>query len=82
MQLLFTLSWTDLRCAVLPHQTGLVVYLALGRWHAGGWPARTGLWLALSRARATWQTVVRCYLQPRHLPLCRRFSHCPVQNPG
>lgn len=30
MQLLFTLSYTDLRCAVLPHQAGLAVYLALG----------------------------------------------------
>lgn len=73
----FTLSYTVLRCAVLLHRAGLVVYpdSIAGR-------ARTGLWLALSRPALPGNSGP---MLPAGLPLCRRLSHLPsgtIQNPG
>lgn len=65
----FTLSYTVLRCAVLPHQAGLVVYCQVPRSHAD-----RPLWLALSRPALPGNSGP---MLPAGLPLCRRFSHSP-----
>lgn len=73
MQVLFTLSYTDLRCAVLPHQTGLVVYLGYldSMLAFADWPL-----VGAEQGPRYLATVVRCYLQA--CPIAASFSHCPV----